>query len=225
MLSQVEANAARLAVSYPEQTESERQNLAMLAAGHTRYVTVLNEWFDRTMDRVSDGYSRRVQAIVFSIGFAVALAVQFDTFAVLNRMFIDADLRVAVIQGAAVPQGTAPARDPADFEQARLESLDRSTRERLGQLRHEAVAPFLSVPSSPRGWLNNFSQVNLIGLILSAVLLTVGAQFWYNALKNVLGLRPLAARREIEERAMRQMPGVSRPAPSITSISAKAVAE
>ena len=41
-------------------------------------------------------------------------------------------------------------------------------------------------------------------IALSAMLLSLGAPFWYNALKDLVGLRPLLARKEQAHREQRQ---------------------
>ena len=54
----------------------------------------------------------------------------------------------------------------------------------------------------PRNWMWN--AANLPGIALSAMLLSLGAPFWYNALKDLIGLRPVLARKEEAHRARRQ---------------------
>ena len=45
------------------------------------------------------------------------------------------------------------------------------------------------------------------GIALSAMLLGLGAPFWYNALKDLVGFRPVLARKEQAHREQRQSPG------------------
>ena len=54
----------------------------------------------------------------------------------------------------------------------------------------------------PQIWSWNMTQ--LPGIVLSAMLLSLGAPFWYNALKDLVGLRPLLARKEQAHREQRQ---------------------
>jgi hypothetical protein len=53
-----------------------------------------------------------------------------------------------------------------------------------------------------QNWSWNAAQ--LPGIVLSAMLLSLGAPFWYNALKDLVGLRPLLARKEQAHREQRQ---------------------
>jgi hypothetical protein len=205
MLGEVDANMARLALSYPELTESERQNLAFASAGQSRFVTVVNERFDRAMDRVTDRFGRDARLYVFGVSLLFAIIVQFDAFSVLNRMFLDPDTRIALIKGTLAPEGTL-------LQQTGLQSL-----------RLDATAEFFLAPANFHQWVSAWQHLNPMGLVLSAILLAIGAQFWYNALKNLLGLRSVAEAREAEERAWRQTPGV-REVPSLAPEPPKSVA-
>ena len=44
----------------------------------------------------------------------------------------------------------------------------------------------------------------LPGIALSAILLSLGAPFWYNALKDLVGLRPILARKEQAHREQKR---------------------
>jgi hypothetical protein len=64
-------------------------------------------------------------------------------------------------------------------------------------LRHANTAAIV-----PENW--NWGWVKLPGIALSAILLSLGAPFWYNALKDLVGLRPVLARKEQAHREQRQ---------------------
>jgi len=54
----------------------------------------------------------------------------------------------------------------------------------------------------PENW--NWGWAKLPGIALSAILLSLGAPFWYNTLKDLVGLRPVLARKEQAHREQRQ---------------------
>jgi hypothetical protein len=70
-------------------------------------------------------------------------------------------------------------------------------------LLREGVNAHLALPQT---WIWNPAQVP--GIVLSAMLLTLGAPFWYNALKDLVGLRPTLARKEESYREQRQSPSL-----------------
>lgn len=55
----------------------------------------------------------------------------------------------------------------------------------------------------PEHWPGEWSEHKLAGVMLSAVLMSLGAPFWHDLLKNLLRLRPLIAAKEEAERRER----------------------
>lgn len=72
------------------------------------------------------------------------------------------------------------------------------------QVQDLASLGVLTIPSSWPGWLNNWGKVSILGTLLSALLLSLGAPFWYNALKNLLKLRSVIANKDDDQRNVRQ---------------------
>ena len=69
----------------------------------------------------------------------------------------------------------------------------------------------------PENWLRDWGWGKFPGIILSAMLLSLGAPFWYNALKNLVRLRPLLAMKEEAEREERQTQQAKAETPAPTS--------
>ncbi len=67
-------------------------------------------------------------------------------------------------------------------------------------LRRLAVDGSTAYAILPQSW----TWTKLPGITLSAMLLSLGAPFWYNALKDLVGLRPALARKEQAHREQRQ---------------------
>jgi hypothetical protein len=61
---------------------------------------------------------------------------------------------------------------------------------------------------TPGSWMARWSDtrrpINKLGVLLTAMLLSLGAPFWFNALKNLARLRSLSASKEDSERRQRQ---------------------
>ena len=64
----------------------------------------------------------------------------------------------------------------------------------------------VAIPTSGAQWLANFSnhRVNLGGILISILLLSLGAPFWYSALGKLLQLRSLIAQKDDAQRTERQ---------------------
>ncbi len=100
-----------------------------------------------------------------------------------------------------------------------LPTLSDPDRKRLRSLVQDDIIEF---PTSLREWsgrwtLDNF-LMKLLGITLTAALLSLGAPFWYSALKNLIRLRSLIAQKDDEQRETRQttkvveIPGLEQPA-------------
>ena len=84
-------------------------------------------------------------------------------------------------------------------------------------LRHLAAggtAPYAILPQSWR-W------TQFPGIALSAMLLSLGAPFWYNALKDLVGFRPVLARKEQAHREQRQSSPGAAVSPALSSAGEK----
>jgi len=67
----------------------------------------------------------------------------------------------------------------------------------------------------------SWSWTQLPGIALSAMLLSLGAPFWYNALKDLVGFRPVLARKEQAHREQRQSPPGAAVSPALSTAGEK----
>jgi hypothetical protein len=84
----------------------------------------------------------------------------------------------------------------------------------------------LGVPQTWSDWKARWDPDNwllkVIGILLSAVLLSLGAPFWYNALQNLVRLRSILASKDDQQRQERQL---SQPTAAANVASADATAD
>jgi len=213
------------------------------------YLSELEIWFERVMNRVSERFALRARWV--SVSFAVILAAAFrlDAIALLEKFSSDVELRTSLVQSAealldhaddalalsasaytetvirlkannsdAQQLGTPPeffsaaaARDwirlqigdslraaPLLHEYNKL--LDGVLREKIGHWVNVADsirsdfngARFTLIPKPYPSW-KNISPREIVGMIMSSILLSLGAPFWYNLLKTLSNLRPRVA--------------------------------
>jgi hypothetical protein len=67
-----------------------------------------------------------------------------------------------------------------------------------------AAAGIIRFPTSTEAWWNGFTAASLPGMLITALLLTLGAPFWYSALSRLLQLRSLLAAKDDVQRGERQ---------------------
>lgn len=182
-LKSIRTLALELESVRPELAADARQALAIAEEASSDLVAKINGWFDQTMDRVSQRFTASTRAITFVGAVVVAGALQVDTVALVNRLSTDDHLRAALAQEAI-------ARGSGNEQGAGLAALDRYG--------------IVTLPRTVEEWGEGWSRVNLFGVLVTALLLSMGAPFWYKMLGGLLQLRSLLAVKDDEQRASRQ---------------------
>lgn len=145
----------------------------------------VSAWFDRSMERVSGVYKRYLKKISFVIGAVVVLVLNADTLYVANALWNDASLRAGMVEAAsaAVAKG-----DPVKL------SGDGDALQQIKQL-EGTLRPL------PLGWskANLKSEVSpanfvllvekIVGLLLTAFAISLGAPFWFDLLGKFMRIR------------------------------------
>jgi hypothetical protein len=134
----------------------------------------MTQWFNDAMDRVAGGYKRFTQAFTIIFGLILAIAINVDSLRIGQALWQEPGARAAVVAaaqayGSAHP--TAPAGDQA------------------------AATELVQLPI-PLGW-PNFSSLSrrgemeqaLLGWLITALAVSLGAPFWFDALQTFLNVR------------------------------------
>jgi hypothetical protein len=178
------------------------------------------EWYGLAERPVQDRYERRMRLGAIASALAVVLLVNASAFDVLDRLRQDPELRDRVTAAAtelAEERGAltaladsvkaATAEEPGDSAVANvtplLARLD-STRAAVDSLVRSQVfdAGLFPGPESERDW----GELRWwFGIILSTLLVSLGAPFWHDILESIFGLKrkalgPPGGRRENGER-------------------------
>jgi hypothetical protein len=203
-LASVRGVALQLELTHPELSNNLRYSTAFLREASSSFLAKINGWFDQTIDRVSDRFTRATRIVTFSGSLLVALLLQLDTAQLVNRLSEDANLRGDLVKQA-ITVDRQSIRPTVERNPSLLPELSAPDRKRLQALVQDDVIEF---PTSIREWagrwtLDNF-LMKLLGICLTATLLSLGAPFWYSALKNLIRLRSLIAQKDDEQRETRQ---------------------
>jgi len=143
------------------------------------------------MDQVSARFTSDSRKLVAVFGIVVALALPLDTFDLFERFARSdtaRDQAVTLAQAIAVNDSAASAT-PQDI--------------RLAFAKLQA-ADMVVVPANRAEWFARWQKVNWAGVAAGALLLTLGAPFWFQLLKDLLKLRSAVADQESQDRAQRQ---------------------
>jgi hypothetical protein len=205
-LEAIRSVSLQLERSAPELSHMARQSAAILVAAPNDFVAKINNWFDQTMDRTSQRFTASTRVITFAGALMVAFALQVDTPALVNRLAADKDLRDAFVKQASTVTDPAQAGD-ADTQK------EREYRQFL------AANGIIKLPSSLS--LKDLAEISgerFFGILITGLLLSLGAPFWYGLLSQLLQLRSVLAGKDDTQRADRQLatdtpagPGGSRP--------------
>ena len=195
----------------PELSSMARQNAAILAAAPNDFVAKIHNWFDQTMDRTSQRFTASTRVITFAGAFLVAFGLQVDTPSLVNRLAADDAMRAAFVeQGKAMSSGgatsqpnpsagtTPPAQKPVTTAPDPNAQKEREYRAFL------AANGIIKLPTSD-DWGEGFTLGSVFGMLITALLLSVGAPFWYGALSQLLRLRSVLAGKDDAQRAERQL--------------------
>jgi len=151
----------------------------------TAFRVSIESWFDDTMDRVSGWYNRKAKLIILCLAVAVSFALNVDTIVIANTLSQDATLRASVVAAAEV---RAQQATPEDGELDTTLGVDKY-REELSAL----ALPILwsTEDGDPRSAPGNFSGwvVKLLGLLITAFAVALGAPFWFDLLSKFVNVR------------------------------------
>jgi hypothetical protein len=327
-LKNVRDMALQLEASNPALASDVRQSLALIHEAKSDYVARVNSWFDQTIERVGERFTKYTHYVTVGIAAVVVLAVQLDIIAVIDRLSVDDSFRNTIVDSAIAdfgehspaastagaakksdskggnsgttqpapatsntptPSGasagstvpgtstsatsstTAPAAPPAtDGLTITQEATSSSSSTQPapaasngtpgGAVPATTVAgtaggtPTTGTSTGPGGhatdipkvdadkyyndlsgaglvtlpfgynWRDQLSWRKVPGMLIAILLVSLGAPFWYNILKDLLGLRSDLAKNDDVQRATRQTTQDTQPAIAAITTQVAAVA-
>ena len=147
----------------------------------------LETWFNDRMARAEGWYKRRAQAWSLALALAVTVLFNADTLHVTQRLWHDGALREAAVLAAGAY------RDAPEPSPGKAEAIERLL----------AHAQALEVSALPIGWQRSDTShardftdhaLRAIGWLLTAIAVSFGAAFWFDALSRALRLRSTGPR-------------------------------
>lgn len=143
-------------------------------------------WFNEAMERVSGWYRRKVRVLLIAIGVVIAGALNISTVTVASRLWTDAPLRAAVVAQASKTQLPATAGGQS------IQDAARAVQAGIGSLTQLGLPMGWNRQLRPSGstlaWL-----ATVVGWLLTAAAVSLGAPFWFDLLNKVANLRASGA--------------------------------
>ena len=173
--------------------------------------TELETWFNNGMTRASGVYRRNVKGVGLLIGLAIAFTLNADTFYMFQRLSNDPAIRNSIVQAAekievrgiqtpeqlAAANGISQLSDDitaqiAENMQIDLRSVGAAVEQSLDQYplpigRSKAVIN--AQQAAEKDWPIKFIPQRLVGWMITALALSMGASFWFDLLRKVTSVR------------------------------------
>jgi hypothetical protein len=185
-LNNIWAMAGQIEATNPELANHVRDGLAIAHEAASNFVVRTNFWFDSTIDRVNHRFANSTRWVTIAVALGITLCVQLDVLAVVNRLNADDQVRAFATRAGNELAANGDISKPA-VEYGLLNN-----------------AGLVTIPDATN-WVVRIKDVRRWpGMALSVLLLSLGAPFWYNILKDMLGLRSQLARNDSAQRQQRQ---------------------
>ena len=183
------------------------QSFVMHARGDAEQTRrAVENWYDEAMERVSGWYKRRTQAMLFLVGFAVAIGLNVDSLHIANQLWKEPTLRAAMVaQATKVSEAKAHDNLHGDdlINQARndLENLSSSL-----PIGWPAESWPKGEPPKAGIWdrvtwtvVQIYEQAGeafllFVGWLITAGAVSFGAPFWFDLLGRLIPLRSTGAK-------------------------------
>jgi len=172
-----------------------------------KFQTNLENWYNDGMDRVSGWYKRYTQKVLLIIGLAIAIGFNVDSIRVAHMLWVDRDARTGMANAAADYMKThsaspASTGQPANSGSSDLEADLQHRMESSVQAVKKVTGDYLL----PLGWRHSRQEylaywdrdwkamicqtlLALIGWLITAGALSLGASFWFDTLNKIMVIR------------------------------------
>ena len=161
----------------------------------------IEEWYDSAMDRVSGWYKRTTHFIVLAIGLTVAVGMNIDSVAIVDKLYKSEALREAVVAAANNTADRYNKDTNSDRNAAAATALGKDSNSNPAYGQAKTALNDLHLPVGwddsrlsfcPPASFNEFVKIFLfpwIGWILTALAASLGAPFWFDVLNKVMVIR------------------------------------
>ena len=172
----------------------------------------LEDWYNDAMDRVSGWYKRYTQKVLLTVGLVLAIMFNVNSISIAHLLWVDRDIRDGMVSAATdylKDHPEAPVVDKAS-EGAEHGQPSESLSERDLIHRMESSVKAVDAVTTkymlPVGWRYNWREylwgwenrprymirlgiVTLIGWLITAGALSLGASFWFDMLNKIMVVR------------------------------------
>jgi hypothetical protein len=174
-------------------------------------VASIEKWFDDSMDRVSGWYKRTSQYWMIAIALFIAVGLNASAIRLVERFEAEPTVRSAVVKQAEAAidnkdfknqtkeeeeAATGKTAEPNATEQ--VEAAGKQASKAIGNIEDLKLPLWWAGENVPVGW----SQIAVaaLGWLITAIAVSLGAPFWFDALGKLANLRMAGKNSEEKEK-------------------------
>jgi hypothetical protein len=160
-------------------------------------------WYNSGMDRVSGWYKYRTQWILFWVGLVLAMSMNADTIGIVRQLSKDSTLRQSIVAAAQATRNPMSSKDSADEPIDKRIKAAKNSFDEISDLGVPIGWPQGDPTAKTPGekiakcfdWITGRPSM-LLGWLLSAIAISLGAPFWFDALNKIMVVRSTVKPRE-----------------------------
>lgn len=161
----------------------------------------IENWYNDAMDRVSGWYKHYAQKVLIVIGFALAVGLNVDSIRVARMLWLDKDARATITAAASDYMGKHPQLDSAQTADKPGSPAELAGNVRIAYQTFDGISKQSLLPvgwkRNPATYLAQWNDaamqkkfvVSLMGWIITAIALSLGAPFWFDLLNKFMVVR------------------------------------
>jgi hypothetical protein len=154
----------------------------------------IEQWFNDMMNQASGWYKRKTQWIILLIGFCIAVGFNVNSIEIVKRLSKDKSARE---QLALVATSYAKSHENVQPDSSATKSIDAlvSYVDKLYKTDINEASGIIGLGWNSFGdFIDQLSFRNLLGWLITALAVSLGAPFWFDLLNKVIQLRGTASK-------------------------------
>ncbi|SKC71811.1 hypothetical protein [Ohtaekwangia koreensis] len=187
------------------------QSIAEASGEITKVRREIEAWFDQAMERVSGTYKKKAQAMILRISIILSFALNVDSIDLSKYLYENPAARQSLADRAeAITHDSTYIELVNKAREAKQDSLHpwKNADEAIQQVKTnvqqlKALKSELDASALPLGWqsakpVHNFGGwvVKILGILFTALAVSLGAPFWFDMLNKLVNLRSVGKKPE-----------------------------
>lgn len=190
-LSRITENLAQ--TSFSKDAKTHIESLIRNSKGNYEcFQKGLEDWYNDTMERANGWYKRQVQYILLFVGFCIAFAFNADSIEIIQKLQSDPATRIAIVNNAtSFIQKNDTLKTTNHFN-----TNDSIAMDSIKKLVVNENYKLLNESNNILGWKSYHSKnsnwgLKILGFMLTALAICLGASFWFDLLKKLINIRTM----------------------------------